>query len=409
MRTAATLALLPLLIGGCMSRKASTPEEIEAALQGDAKNVVRRDAFTLFSPYDAAATADYASVVDAQTSLVRPVFDDPGTPAVNLYLVPLPDDAEAPDPEPWLGPSRDGWAGAASPTGFAFIYVRRSARGSAAAMQATLSARALRHELAHVYARRAGLSRAAWFNEGLAREVELMREEGAKLQPHVFPPALIAARESASAGTVQELLQWKLDDGASLEVRALRYDEAQSLFRFLVARQADGDWLQRARVVLALPDAQIVALEPEWLSWLASLDALEAIRRGVRSTSAGERDMCASLLPILAEQGARELCTHAADELALELVSGRMTSSSAATFLLFFRARALTEEEVAGLSASSDPTLCQTGLALRARRGEPFDLQRAQAAWDGVQQPDRTYLVVQRNLIPGLVDRGSSR
>jgi hypothetical protein len=157
--------------------------------------------------------------------------------------------------------------------------------------------------------------------------------------------------------------------------------------------------VQRAHAVKELDVDEIVALEPAWLDWLASRNALVSIRAGVSSEDASERAECASWLPILAENRAAELFTRSADELALELLTDPRTCMSASTFLIFFRAHALTEGDLVELCGSADPGRFMTGLALRKRRGEPVDAEQARAAWERVPRSDRGNLDVQRNVL----------
>jgi hypothetical protein len=402
MCSVATVFAFSIIPGWGCGLSGPMPQEIESELQSRSRTVVREATFTLHSPYDEPTTAEHAAVVRAQEDLVRRLFEDAGAPAVRVYLVPT---ATNPGLEAWSEVSREGFGGGAFKDGFLFVYVRAEADPASAMMSAAMGERTLRHELAHVHARRAWPARGSWFQEGLAREVERMRVEEATLRPSLFPMGLIAARTWARPGSAGVLLDWELWDDLETAERALRYDASQALFRFLVERQAEGSWLQRVRVVGEMPDAEVAALEAEWLGWLRDLDALERIRAGVRSSSPRERSESAGLLPILAEQRARELFRPEADQLALGLLADPATAGAASTFLMYFRARELSEADVADLCASDDPVRCLTGTALRARRGEPFDLDRARAAWSRLSQADRAALAAQRSLIPGLVER----
>ncbi len=401
MRAAGIVIALTVLASACRAPE-PTPQEIETELQSRSRSIVREATFTLYSPYDEPTSAEYASVVRAQENLVRRLFEDAGAPPVRVYLVPTATDAGQED---WTEVSREGFGAGAFKEGFVFVYVRAEADPASAMMRASLSERTLRHELAHVHARRAWPTRASWFQEGLAREIERMPVAEGTLRTSLFPVGLIEARSWARPGSVHELLDWEVWDDLPMAERALRYDASQALFRFLVERQAEGSWMQRVRAVGAMSDEQVAALDAAWLAWLRDLDALERIRAGVSSSSPKERGQSASLLPILAERGARELFRPEADQLALDLLADPATASAASTFLLYFRARDLGETDVASLCASDDPVRCLTGTALRARRGEPFDLARAQAAWSPLSKRERDELVAQKSLIPGLVDR----
>ncbi|MFN0059848.1 MAG: hypothetical protein ACKVX7_15425 [Planctomycetota bacterium] len=399
-------AILLFLFVGCANAPPS-PADIETTLQANARTILREANFVLYSPYDEAPTRDYADVVREESSLTKELFADTDATPVRIYLVSVDDESKV-EREPWEHAASGGFEGGAFATGFAFIFVSARAAAGSMFVQAAYSSQNLRHELAHLYARRAGLVRATWFHEGLAREVEHMRTEGAELRAHPFPPTLIDARRTAGVGSVAELLRWTRDSAPLAADRTRLYNHAQALFRFLRARAEDravgSRFHEQSRAVLALDDSSILALEAEWLRWLASLDALAAIRAGVWSATRDERAEFASLLPRLAERGAAELATPAADELALVLLGDAACEQEAASFLVFFRSAALTEADVARLCEAREPARALTGFALRARRKEPFDLERARAIWDAVPESDRDRYAMQSAMIPKLKD-----
>jgi hypothetical protein len=404
MRAAFALAACLLAASGCRS---SLPYPSEEELRRDARCVLEEPEFTLFSPYDAAASAHYADAVRAEIGLLRPLIPDAGTTKVRIYLAPLADE-QGRTPEPWQTPSKRSLKGAASEGEFAFVYVPARIEDSSALERAAfMSGGTLRHELAHLYASRAGLARAPWFNEGLALEVESMRSAEGALHAHPFPPYLLVARMHAQPGALQQLLRWSYTDDLSDSERSLRYVWAHALFRYLFEQQAQGGFLERARAIADLGEQALLAREPAWLAWLAGLDALERIRAGAHSASPVERSLCSGVLPVLAESGAPELATRAADELALELLGDPVCVDPAATFLIFFRAPELRAQDIEELDRSDDPGRVLTAQALHARRKEPVDLERARAAWQRVPERERDRLVVPVSLIPGL--SGGSR
>ncbi len=361
-------------------------------MQAQAQTVKHLDGITLYSPYGDEGTKPFAGAVVDQSALVRPLFADAGQPPVRFYLVPAPKDDDGAPKEIWAQPDHGGVLGTAHREGFVCVYVRAEADPQDARIHAVFAASTIRHELAHAHARRAGLERAPWFNEGLALEVEGMRASPDGLVLHPFPAALIGARQSAEPGTVRELLGWVNTGASSIELRRRRYCESEALFRFLFDHAGEATWIAGARAVHDLDDASIVALEPAWLAWLGRQNALEAVRAGTRSSKASERAEAASWMPGLAERGASELSTRAADELALELLSDPSTWDPAATFLFFFRAHELTEADLADLCRSSEPARSLTGLALRRRRGERVDPKQAYVEWTKVPAADRPRL-----------------
>jgi hypothetical protein len=361
----------------------------EAELRRDAKSVVHDPDFTLYSPYDAAASADFANSVRAELGLVRALIPDADATPVRIYLAPIEGGEGL---HPWESPSKQSLKGAATEGEFAFVYVPARIAASSALERAThLRGGTLRHELAHLAAHRAGLAGAPWFNEGLALEVESMRKEEGALHAHPFPPHLLLARQSAQAGALGELLRWDYGDEMSDSERSRRYVWAEALFRFLLERQAPGDFLEQARGIRGLGEPALRELEAAWLQWIAKLDALERI----------ERSGCIDVMPMLAEARVPELFTRAADELALSKLGDPACVDPAATFLLFFRAGELRAEDIQALEQSQEPMRELTAQALHARRKEPVDLERARLAWQRVPEAERGRLIVQLALLPG--------
>jgi hypothetical protein len=167
------------------------------------------------------------------------------------------------------------------------------------------------------------------------------------------------------AGFARPLFGWRRP---SSRLDLSRYVWSQALFRFLCEQRTEERFEARARAVMELGERKILAREPEWLAWLARLDALECIRAGAKSPSASERARYVGAMPSLAENGARELFTRDADELALALLVDPACMQSAATFLLYFRAKACaprtraTEPRI-----RDDPTARRPAPAARSR------------------------------------------
>ncbi len=407
--TLASLALA-LSLSACASHAPTRPAEIEAYLQKHSVTVVRDELLTLYSPYDADVTREYELVLHDEARRASELFGQNGAPPVRIYLIAVADD----DPRQLDEPLRPGVLGSTKATAvgadFAVVYVPRETSTDKARLLAGMNSDTLRHELAHLGSQRAGVVRGEerWFHEGLAQEVAAGDADGVRLDLELFPRALLDARRMAATGAIDELLTWRAGDALASETSVRRYALSHALFRFLFERAngADGaSFVERTRELCALDASALRALEPEWLAWLSKLDALEAVRRGTQSSSAEERGRAASRLPSLAEAGAPELRTRAADELALALLGEPSTRAGAATFLCYFRERALTDEDLRALETSSDAARRVTACALRARRGERVDLARARASWDALEDADRSALSVAAALIRGLDSR----
>lgn len=394
-----------VLLAGCSSTRSLTPEEFEAELRQRSRITVEEDDFILCSPYGGEATEPYAAVLRRELREVRECFGDASAVPVRIYLVPV-SESEAPAPdEPWRHAAQGGLEGLASPSGFALVWVRPDALPAQALAEAEMGSSQLRHELAHLFTYRAGLTGKSWLNEGVAQHVAHSRVLDGEMRPDPFPASLVKARHEVTPGELSRLLAWSnAGDDLTLEQRRSRYAQAETLLRFLLERSPESDFAARLRQVHALDERAIAALEPEWLSWLGEQDALVVVRRELASTSAERRRRAAALLPILAEAGASELFSEAADALALGALRDPETFEPASTFLVFFRASSLSGAALAALEASGDPREALLAATLRAKRGEPFDLDRARAIWNGLDPGSRARFGVAAVSIPGLRD-----
>jgi hypothetical protein len=320
---------------------------------------------------------------------------------VRIYLSVRGSEPRNPD-ESWRHASQGGFEGGAFPSGFAFVWVKPIDDDPSQAMvEAEMGSPQLRHELAHLFTRRAGLAGESWFNEGVAQQVEHAQVLDSETRWHPFPATLVSARAAFVPGDVDRLLAWSI---ITVEGRAKRYAQAEALLRFLLERSSGTDFVARLRQVRALDGKTIAALEPEWGAWLQAQDALATVRRELTSPSPERRREAAALLPVLAEAGARELFSEAADTLALAALRDEQTFGPASTFLAFFRARSLSGDALAELGASREPREVLLAAALHAQRGEPFDLDRAQSIWNELDPMARLSCSAAR-LIPGLRDR----
>lgn len=407
-RRAGALVALALSVSfvRCTSTRPPSPEEIESALRERLHGVVEEPGFVLRSPYGDEATRPYATVVRRELDRVRECFGDSSAVPVRIYLVPV-SESEAPAPdEPWRHAARGGFEGAAHESGFAFVWVRPEADPRQAMVDAETGSSTLRHELAHLFMRRAGLAGKTWFNEGVAQHVEHAQVLDGTMRPHPFPRELLQARDQFAAGDVARLLAWSLHgDELTAEERASRYAKSEALLRFLLERSSGADFVARLREVRALDEKGVAALEPEWRAWLHSQDAVAVVRRELAATSPEVRHEGAELLPELAEAGARELFGEAADTLALVALRDPATFDPAARFLVFFRARALSGGVLQVLESSRAPCEALLAAALHAKRGEPFDLDRARKTWNDLDARARKDCGTLPYSIPGLLDR----
>jgi len=328
---------------------------------------------------------------------------------VRLYLDPIEDD-DGGQLDFWETPSHQTLKGATFDGDAAFVYVSANRdRASPLELATAMRGGTLRHELTHVFAARAGLELAPWFEEGLAQEVESMLASEGELHANPFPWSLQLARKSALPGTLAALLAWRRTDDLSAVERSQRYVWAQALLRYLLEQRTEESLDARARAVKGLDVKQIATEEPNWLAWLAGLDALARIRAGAHSPIESERAIAVGEMPSLAASGAAELLTRAADELAIEMVVDPACTSPAATFLLYFRARELTPDDVERMSRSTDPAAILTVEALHATREEPVDAQRVRSAWQRIAENDRARFAVLEALLSNVLGECARR
>jgi hypothetical protein len=391
------VCLLGLLfgLGACHTDRVAPRVGIESELRERCPTLAADANIEVRSSCSPECTAVYAAMAREEAAFARRALGAPALPAVRLYLVGIDADAPAWDP---VGVG--GYEGLASPDGCVVVYVPRDERN--AAVRAFTRSGTLRHELLHAYSVRVGLRGPKWLNEGLACELAEGREVHGEWRASLYPSALLGARTSVSRGTIARLLAWRSNEGIGPAERKRLYAESQALFRFLMLRVPGARAADRIRAVARTGEGELVGYEAGWLAWLGGLDALAAIRAGLASGEGTERSEAAALLPALAEEGAGELSQREADELALDALADPLTDAEAARFLVYFRAGSLRETDVERLARSRSPVERLVAYALRARRGEPLDLEAAQATLAALDGNARTRLMVVAHVIPGL-------
>lgn len=381
----------------CTTR-APTPEAIEAALGARAGLRIERDAYVLRSPWNQADSEAYAGVIDEELARVHAAFGGEPMSGRRIYLVNLADPNPSGD-APWRGAARDGFEGGAFESGFAFVYVRDDVP---AAIQAELRRNVLRHELAHLWLRSHRIVGGSWLHEGVARHVEHMTqapEAVGGLEPAPFPTAWVAARRATRPGDLAQLIDWRLHDETDAARRALRYDQAESAVRFLLEFEPGASLGERVESLSRRGREEWLAREPQWIERLRASDALATIAAGLADPDASRRRRAAASLSILAEAGAEELATPAADELALRAAVEAETFDSAATFLCFFRARELAVERIGTLEASGLARERLLARALRSRRGESISASAVAADFAAMDAVDRARCTVLASLL----------
>lgn len=405
-RFARGLVLVALLLPACGTvQRERTPAETEALLQSVLARVAADDVLELWSPASASASATFLATAREQADLVRSLFEAPVDPPIRVYLVPTAMD-ERKDARGLPNPaSQGGKEGGSFDEGFLFQFVPAGASERELLDRGSLATDTLRHEYAHAYSLRVGLLRAPWFHEGLATEVEYARLAPGVVVLSTYPHRWITARATLREGALVELLAWRRGETLAAERGERLYAHAHAFFRFLLEREASGTFLEKVRRIHALPDAELAALEPAWLAWWRALDPLEAVRIGAHAPDPADRDRAASRMPVLAESRVPEFATRAADELALDLLSDPAAREGAARFLLFFRVYNLLAADLERLERDALPAVRLVAAALRVKREERCDLERAYADWGAVSADERATLLLVSATIPGLVTR----
>ena len=284
MRTLAALAAA--LSAGCAGTLELTDlDRLERSLE--ARTVALEQGYTLWSPFAAAQTQDWVGMVDEELTAGCALFGVQPGERLMLVLVPIERlgpqmsveggavHVEAPPQHPL-----HGVAGQAGP-GTVVIYVTpdRKLEGDSGPLLAHRAAsdyrRTLRHELAHVLARAAGLEGARWFREGVAHLVETYQLEQGRLVDRGPDDVvlLVAHTFPSEQWGLARLLDWS-EDGARVAAGEEAVDEVSrtlcGLFvRFLAERQPPGTLDQRLRAVQAMSRSELLALDPLWHTWLA--------------------------------------------------------------------------------------------------------------------------------------------
>ena len=134
----------------------------------------------------------------------------------------------------------------------------------------------MRHELAHVCARLAGLHGSTWFSEGIAEEFEAR-----ELDPYgdlivtQLPRAMKLARDQHDDYTIDDLLDWEenftLDNVDEAEPFRMGRPLALSLIRFLLERTRGESFRAKLEAIEAMEPDELRALEPQWKAWLEAL------------------------------------------------------------------------------------------------------------------------------------------
>ena len=396
-RCSILLLVLLAVLSGCHTGDVTDLDRVTRSSQ--AKSIAVDPRFTVYSPYGGETTDRWAELIREETDGVATLFAIDIVEPFTVWLVPLDGD----DAVSAFRPSNHGELGRASAAAFRLYVPKREVFGAATEdFRGTV-----RHELTHLCHARSGLSAPRWAREGIANEVETMLPDsgatGLELDP--IPIPLAVARLKHREVPLDDLLTW---DPAFARDGPVAYALAQSLVRFLAGHPASPDIRARAASLAQLRTEDVLAREREWRDWLDSLDALTSVRE-LAARDASHRRIAAAKLCELAEFGDESVLSSAGDRFAIELLSERDTRVSAATFLLFFRARAINEGSLPALASAPDPGVRLVCFALRQRRGERGDADTIAATWREFEASDASQASVMRATLGDIAGEPLSR
>ncbi|HVS18964.1 MAG TPA: hypothetical protein VMT18_10225 [Planctomycetota bacterium] len=286
-------------LAGCRGLSLAEVDDLQDGI--GVRTVLREERFTLWSPLDVETSRAWAELVARELPAVEGAFDPARLVPERLQVllerveaqaIPIPAEGGSVTVQIYPRGSRHGVLGHASGDVVTLFLAppNRFRLGSGHVIEsetdpASLTS-VLRHELAHVAARRAGLELATWLSEGAADVVEgLELREGELVDAGPSPEALERARAlERGEWRVAALLDWS-ESGA----RVTRGEEQVDLprrqlcglyVRWLLGLRGDGRALRDLADRLAALDrrtrAELLAGEPAWRAWLEAETAAEA-------------------------------------------------------------------------------------------------------------------------------------
>jgi hypothetical protein len=274
----ASLALLP----ACKPHY-SLPEFDALARTAPVRTIVLEEGFSLYSPYDVQATREYVTLVATQKAEVFGLLEVESAEPLVVHLSETEElgasfsvvgdrlQLERLSSDPHDGFL--GWAGEELVVRVAPARKLRREDGSelTGLPAASMYRDTLRHELAHLATRLAGIRGTAWLNEGIAHALEWIPVEAGRFVLDPLPPPLDRVTELERApGELAELLAWEQGYPATDVDRRARL-VGLALVLFLHEREAAPSLAEGLRRIAALAPQSILALEPEWRAWVADL------------------------------------------------------------------------------------------------------------------------------------------
>lgn len=362
--------------------------------------------FVLSSPFTAPATATWATEVERELADVAALLGRPRPePPIEVHLEPI---TIAPDADllAHLAPAVDGAKGWTRGNAV-HVFVPREGEGLF-----TLTAnQVLRHEFVHALLDRARIEAPAWLGEGLAHEAEFAVRGADGLHLHPAPAEFELARIHAHAEDSRRLWSW---DG----MRRSRPDEesalrllAWSFVRFLIEREGEA-WPRAVDRWASLQPEEDPSLLASWHAWLDGWDFASRVVRGLHDRDAAVRAAAAGVLPSLAEwasrlkqqaPGVEDAIGARTDAAAVEMAESAETAcaEAAGRYLVYFRARQVSDDAVRRLMADSQPPWTRLiAFAVAARRGDHVDPALLPPLWGSLSPEEQVLFAWLRYSLP---------
>jgi len=399
---------------GCSAPQTVALEALDRLARATgAKTVVAVEDLTVWSPYGPRLTAELVDMIRQECRAVRRLFEIESGPPVFVWLEAVEsvvDENGVPTLDV-LCPQKSGVQGLADAGGNVIVlYVPTDPLGASASP--ALIRHTVRHELAHVGARRKGLRPDRWFSEGLAEFVaNLQRTSDGRLATLLPPlPEIWRARVRRPEHSLESLLEWS----PQVRDRAVIVDYyllSLALVQFLLGRRTDQVLLDSIESTARMTRSEVLALEAKWTTWLESVDYVSVLYEAAGSEDPAVRKAAAGMLATLAEFRCPAVKLSEATDLAARMLSDPATVFSATSFLVFFRSKDLDEERVQALIDSQKPFTQLVGHALRVRRGGRPQPEQYEDAYAELSKPEmRAFMLIQRDLFPdGLPGRKGSK
>jgi 2-haloacid dehalogenase len=393
-KNACALLLAVLSLAGCSGSAGWFRTDLDEWVP---RTTVTTDFVVLHSPYGPQGTAHWAEFIDEQFVAVSRLYDVQHDRPLAVRMFPTPVENRSGETarvaHRWQHDPVHPIAGVARfpENEDANIALLVPSSFTASAFAELGLKRILRHELSHAMSRLAVGELPRFLTEGLATVVEGLSTDvtGGVRWNALVTERVIAARNTATAGSLEQLLSWQDFDGEGPQEVA-RYALTTSLVRYLLERCGTGSFHERLVTVVALQPGELRDAEGSWLEWLAALDPYDDLARAMSSDEAGLRIEALNRMHVWSQMPSRERSLERRFvDLALDALHDEETFKSAALALIDGAHGQLSQADIAPLATSDAPHLFLLGQALLGRHEQPLDRQAIERVWSKLDGPAR--------------------